>query len=56
MRILWKWILDFKFWIDVFQLDFTFQQGIEAVRILLLEGFNKSATFVNSAKTIEQLG
>ncbi|KAB1212646.1 Peptidyl-tRNA hydrolase, chloroplastic [Morella rubra] len=36
--------------------DFTFQHGLEAVRILLLEGFNKSATFVNSAKPLEQLG
>ncbi|XP_059455051.1 peptidyl-tRNA hydrolase, chloroplastic-like [Corylus avellana] len=38
------------------ELDFTFQHGLEAVRILLLEGFNKSATFVNSAKPLEQLG
>ncbi|XVF53938.1 hypothetical protein PTKIN_Ptkin05aG0140500 [Pterospermum kingtungense] len=38
------------------ELEFTFQQGIEAVRILLLEGFDKSATYVNSAKAIEQLG
>ncbi|PSR96557.1 Peptidyl-tRNA hydrolase [Actinidia chinensis var. chinensis] len=38
------------------ELDFTFQNGLEAVRILLLEGFNKSATFVNSAKYLEQLG
>ncbi|KAJ4830542.1 hypothetical protein Tsubulata_032102 [Turnera subulata] len=38
------------------ELDFSFQQGIEAVRILLLEGINKSATFVNSAKSVEQLG
>ncbi|KAF7813798.1 peptidyl-tRNA hydrolase, chloroplastic [Senna tora] len=38
------------------ELDFTFQKGVEAVRILLLEGFNKSATFVNTAKKIEQLG
>ncbi|GAB2289748.1 hypothetical protein Dimus_024055 [Dionaea muscipula] len=38
------------------ELDFTFQNGVEAVRILLLEGFNKSATFVNSAKSLEQLG
>ncbi|CAN1147479.1 Peptidyl-tRNA hydrolase, chloroplastic [Linum perenne] len=38
------------------KLDVTFQQGIEAVRIMLLEGFNKSATFVNSAKSMEQLG
>ncbi|KAK1371969.1 Peptidyl-tRNA hydrolase, chloroplastic [Heracleum sosnowskyi] len=38
------------------ELDFTFQTGIEAMRILLLEGFNKSATFVNSPKTLEHLG
>lgn len=38
------------------ELDFTFQNGLEAVRILLLEGFDKSATFVNSAKSLEQLG
>lgn len=37
------------------ELDFTFQQGVEAVRILLLEGFNKAATFVNTAKPMEQL-
>ncbi|KAE9613927.1 putative aminoacyl-tRNA hydrolase [Lupinus albus] len=34
------------------ELNFTLQHGLEAVRILLLEGFNKSATFVNSAKKI----
>ncbi|XP_058091358.1 peptidyl-tRNA hydrolase, chloroplastic-like [Magnolia sinica] len=34
------------------ELDFTFQQGLEAVRILVLEGFDKSATFVNSAKSM----
>ncbi|XP_068642945.1 peptidyl-tRNA hydrolase, mitochondrial [Aristolochia californica] len=33
------------------ELDFTLQNGVEAVRILLLEGFDKSATFVNSNKT-----
>lgn len=38
------------------QLDFTFQNGLEAVRILLLEGFDKSGTFVNSTKSLEQLG
>ncbi|KAE9597570.1 putative aminoacyl-tRNA hydrolase [Lupinus albus] len=38
------------------ELDFTLQHGLEAVRILLLEGFDKSATFVNSAKKIEQIG
>ncbi|XP_040996164.1 peptidyl-tRNA hydrolase, mitochondrial-like [Juglans microcarpa x Juglans regia] len=38
------------------ELNFTFQHGLEAVRILLLEGFNNSASFANSAKTLEQLG
>ncbi|PON86479.1 Peptidyl-tRNA hydrolase [Trema orientale] len=38
------------------ELNFTFQDGVEAIRILLLEGFNKSATFVNSAKPLKQLG
>ncbi|GLT44163.1 hypothetical protein SLA2020_180770 [Shorea laevis] len=38
------------------ELDFTFQQVVETVRILLLEGLDKSATFVNSARTMEQLG
>ncbi|KAF5957769.1 hypothetical protein HYC85_004994 [Camellia sinensis] len=38
------------------ELDFAFQTGIEAVRILLLNGFDKSATFVNSGKYLEQLG
>ncbi|CAL1390876.1 unnamed protein product [Linum trigynum] len=38
------------------ELDMTFQQGIEAVRIMLLDGFDKSATFVNSSKPMEQLG
>lgn len=37
------------------ELDFTFQNGIEAVRILLAEGFDKSATFVNSGKCLKQL-
>ncbi|KAL2478833.1 Peptidyl-tRNA hydrolase [Forsythia ovata] len=36
------------------ELDFTFQNGLEAVRILVHEGFDKSATFVNSAKSLEQ--
>ncbi|WVY98972.1 hypothetical protein V8G54_031123 [Vigna mungo] len=38
------------------ELSFTLQDGIEALRILLLEGFDKSATFVNSAKKMEQTG
>lgn len=37
---------------SVLQLDFTFQTGIEAVRILLLQDFNKSATFANSQKSL----
>ncbi|CAA0838674.1 Peptidyl-tRNA hydrolase- chloroplastic [Striga hermonthica] len=32
------------------ELDFTFQTGLEAVRMLMADDFNKSATFVNSAK------
>ncbi|XP_021612015.1 peptidyl-tRNA hydrolase, mitochondrial [Manihot esculenta] len=36
------------------ELDFTFQHGIDAIRILLLEGFDRSATFVNSARSMEQ--
>ncbi|KAJ8773103.1 hypothetical protein K2173_028280 [Erythroxylum novogranatense] len=38
------------------ELDLTLQHGLEAVRILLLEGINKSATFVNSAKNMELPG
>ncbi|KAK7358295.1 hypothetical protein VNO77_00222 [Canavalia gladiata] len=38
------------------ELNFTLQHGLEAMRILLLEGFDKSATFVNTAKKIEQIG
>ncbi|KAK4804332.1 hypothetical protein SAY86_004149 [Trapa natans] len=37
------------------ELDFALQRGVEAVRILVLEGFNKSATFVNTTKSMEQL-
>ncbi|KFK44002.1 hypothetical protein AALP_AA1G202100 [Arabis alpina] len=37
------------------ELDYTFQTGVEAIRILLLEGINKSATFVNTQKSMEQL-
>lgn len=46
------------FWLNLLslQLDFTFQTGVEAVRILLTEGINKSATFVNTPKTLEHLG
>ncbi|KAL5726283.1 peptidyl-tRNA hydrolase [Ranunculus cassubicifolius] len=36
------------------ELDFTFNEGVEAVRTLLLEGFNKSATLVNSKKAMKQ--
>ncbi|KAH6820692.1 Peptidyl-tRNA hydrolase family protein [Perilla frutescens var. hirtella] len=37
------------------ELDFTFQNGLEAVRILMQEDFNRSATFVNSAKSLRAL-
>lgn len=39
-----------------FQLNFTLQHGLEAMRMILLEGFNKGAKFVNTAKKIEQIG
>lgn len=32
------------------ELNFTLQDGLESVRILLQEGFDKSATLVNSAR------
>ncbi|KAH7686227.1 Aminoacyl-tRNA hydrolase protein [Dioscorea alata] len=35
------------------ELDFALQRGLEALRILLLEGLNKSATFVNSSQPSE---
>ncbi|GAA0165366.1 esterase [Lithospermum erythrorhizon] len=35
------------------ELDFVFQNGSEAVRILLLEGFDKSANYVNSANPLK---
>ncbi|XP_044466700.1 peptidyl-tRNA hydrolase, mitochondrial-like [Mangifera indica] len=35
------------------ELDFIFQRCVEAIRILLLEGFDKSAQFVNGAKSIK---
>lgn len=38
------------------ELDLTLQIGLEAVRMLFLQGINKSATFVNSAKPVERLG
>jgi PTH1 family peptidyl-tRNA hydrolase len=37
------------------QLDFAFHRGLEAVRIMALEGFNKSATYVNTAQSSEML-
>ncbi|XP_073002985.1 peptidyl-tRNA hydrolase, mitochondrial-like [Typha latifolia] len=37
------------------ELDFCFHKGLEAIRILVLEGFNKSATYVNSAQPSELL-
>ena len=30
------------------QLEVTFQRGLQAVRIMVQEGFNKSAQFVNT--------
>jgi peptidyl-tRNA hydrolase, PTH1 family len=41
---------------DLFmQLDFAFHRGLEAVRIMVLEGFNKSATYVNTSQSSEML-
>ncbi|KAG2590952.1 peptidyl-tRNA hydrolase, mitochondrial-like [Panicum virgatum] len=37
------------------ELDFAFHRGLEAVRIMVLEGFNKSATHVNTAQSSEML-
>ncbi|KAL6497168.1 hypothetical protein OROGR_029097 [Orobanche gracilis] len=37
------------------ELDLTFQNGLEAVRKLVQEDFNRSASFVNSAKSIGTL-
>ncbi|KAL2242988.1 peptidyl-tRNA hydrolase, mitochondrial [Sesamum indicum] len=37
------------------ELDFTFQNGLEAIRILVQDNFDKSATFVNSAKPLQML-
>ncbi|XBI65203.1 peptidyl-tRNA hydrolase, mitochondrial [Triticum dicoccoides] len=37
------------------ELDFTFHRSLEAIRIMALEGFNKSATFVNTAQSSEML-
>ncbi|KAI4331512.1 hypothetical protein MLD38_029697 [Melastoma candidum] len=37
------------------ELDFTFGHGLEAVRMLVQEGFDKSATLVNTSKSMEQL-
>ncbi|KAL7139424.1 hypothetical protein ABFS83_09G049700 [Erythranthe nasuta] len=34
------------------ELDFTLQNGLEAVRILVQDNFNKSATFVNTPKSL----
>ncbi|CAL5215166.1 unnamed protein product [Lathyrus oleraceus] len=38
------------------ELNFTLQHGLEAMRMILLEGFDKGAKFVNTAKKIEQIG
>lgn len=35
---------------EIEELNFTFQLGVEAVRVLVLEGFDKSATLVNGKK------
>ncbi|XP_062218437.1 peptidyl-tRNA hydrolase, mitochondrial isoform X2 [Phragmites australis] len=37
------------------ELDFAFHRGLEAVRIMVLEGFNKSATYVNTSQASEML-
>lgn len=37
------------------ELDFTIQEGVEAVRMLLVEGFDKSAKQVNTKKSLKQL-
>lgn len=37
------------------ELDFAFHRGLEAVRIMVLEGFNKSATYVNTTQSSEML-
>ncbi|CAO2166025.1 unnamed protein product, partial [Urochloa humidicola] len=37
------------------ELDFTFHRGLEAVRIMVLEGFNKSASYVNTVQSSEML-
>ncbi|KAL0415839.1 UNVERIFIED_CONTAM: Peptidyl-tRNA hydrolase, chloroplastic [Sesamum latifolium] len=37
------------------ELGFTFQNGLEAIRILVQDNFDKSATFVNSAKPLQTL-
>jgi peptidyl-tRNA hydrolase, PTH1 family len=37
------------------QLDFAFHRGLEAVRIMVLEGFNKSATYINTSQASEML-
>ncbi|EES03474.1 hypothetical protein BDA96_03G287300 [Sorghum bicolor] len=37
------------------ELDFALHRGLEAVRIMVLGGFNKSATYVNTAQSSEML-
>jgi len=37
------------------ELEVTFQRGLQAVRIMVREGFNKSATFVNTPQPLEML-
>lgn len=52
----WKLNSNFSETKLLLQLNFSFQHGVEALRILLLKGFDKSATFVNSNRPLEQLG
>uniref|UniRef100_A0A0A9DMT2 Uncharacterized protein n=1 Tax=Arundo donax TaxID=35708 RepID=A0A0A9DMT2_ARUDO len=37
------------------QLDFTLRKGLEAVRIMVLEGFNKGAAFANTPQPSQML-
>lgn len=37
------------------EMDFTLLRGVEAVRILLLQGFNRSASFVNTPQSSDLL-
>lgn len=37
------------------QMDVALQRGLQAVRIMVLEGFNKGAIFVNTPQSSEML-